>query len=212
MLRIIAGEFRRRLIETPPDARTTRPLPDRVRVALFSMLSGHIEGHTVVDAFAGTGSFGLEALSRGAEHAIFIERDRSVGLLLRRNIESLAVLNRTTIISADALGPAALGVIPDGVHIIMMDPPYPMVQDPPQRERVLEQFARFVHKLDDTGYAIWRSPWPLQDTLTDPDDPKHTQREPVSLDIPGALGPETHVYASTGLHWYMRDPNHRPTQ
>lgn len=205
MLRIIAGEFRRRLLETPPDARTTRPLPDRVRVALFNMLSGHLEGETVVDVFAGTGSFGIEALSRGAAHAIFIERDRSVGAILRRNIETLGVLDRSTIINADALGPAALGAIPNDTHVIMVDPPYPMLNDATQRPHVYDQIARFVAKLDDTGYAIWRSPWPFM-PARDEDDPTPSPREPIPLDIEGAEGPETHVYGSTALHWYMRAP------
>lgn len=204
MLRIIAGEFRSRLLETPPDARTTRPLPDRVRVALFSMLQGHLEGEVVVDVFAGTGSFGLEAISRGAEHAYFIERDRGALTMLRRNIDALGVAERCTVIPGDALGPAALGVIPERVHVVMMDPPYPMLEEPTTRAPILEQFARFVERLDETGYAIWRSPWPFVEHVGDEADPAERRRVEIPLEIPGAEGPETHSYGSTAVHWYMR--------
>lgn len=221
MLRIIGGEFRRRRLRTPKDASTTRPLPDRVRTAVFNMLKGHLDGRTVIDVFAGTGSFGLEAISRGAAEAVLIERDRGVGSLLKGNIEDLGAADRARPVIADALGPAALAAAPPECHVVLFDPPYPMVRDPDTRRRVFDQFARFAALLDDDGFALLRTPYPFFEPppahrtpeTNDPDDPDaeagpidpNTRRVPVSLDVPGCDGPETHVYGSTAVHWYMRE-------
>src|SRR5437763_10757008 len=99
-MRIIAGEFRSRKI-LPPANDSTRPLTDRVKQSLFDILSPRIESARVYDCFAGTGSMGLECLSRGAAHAIFFEADRSGAALLRKNIESLNVRDRSTVIDRD---------------------------------------------------------------------------------------------------------------
>jgi len=189
MLRIIAGEYRSRLLETPRDASTTRPLPDKVRGAMFNMLQGHIEGEAFVDVFAGVGSFGLEAISRGARECVFIERDRSVVELLRRNIESLGVGDRARIVQGDALGPAALAGMPRPTHVLLFDPPYPRMQDRERRPRVTEQFVRCAEALDEAGFALLRTPWPFEER---------------ALELAGMAGPETHAYGSTAVHWYQR--------
>ena len=90
-MRIIAGRWRGRQIRAPLGG-TTRPTTDRVREALFSMLAsriGSFEGLKVIDLFAGSGALGLEALSRGAEHCTFVERDPSAVAALRSNIAAL---------------------------------------------------------------------------------------------------------------------------
>lgn len=204
MLRIIAGEFRSRRIETPPDANSARPIPDRVRVALFNMLEGHFADGPFVDVFAGTGAFGLEAISRGTTHCTFIERDRDVASLLERNIAALGVEDRATLIRADALGPAAIAAPPRPVHVAFFDPPYPLMTDPASRTRVFRQLRDFIEILDPTGFAIIRSPWPFVDVTPDPDHPDRNLRTPVDLRLEGVRGPETHAYGSTALHWYMR--------
>ncbi len=125
-MRIIAGEWRGRKLEAPPgDA--TRPTLDRVRQALFDRLmhapwAGReaIEGATVLDAFAGTGALGLEALSRGAAQAVFIERDRTALAALRANVAACRAEARCRVIAGDALRPppgSACGVV-------FLDPPY----------------------------------------------------------------------------------------
>src|SRR5271163_950273 len=107
-MRIIAGTWRGRALQAPPGD-TTRPTADRVRQALFDMLlhaawAGRdtIEGAHVLDVFAGTGAFGLEALSRGAAHATFIEHDRAALTALRANIAACRAQDRTTILPVDA--------------------------------------------------------------------------------------------------------------
>src|ERR1700733_3582842 len=111
-MRIISGRFRSRRLLSPKDAATTRPIPDRVKESLFSMLRGNCEGATVIDCFAGTGAIGLEALSLGAAKVVFVERDRKAAELLERNIDLLEVQDETEVVQADALGPAALARCP----------------------------------------------------------------------------------------------------
>lgn len=88
-MRIIAGRFRRRKLAAAPGT-TTRPLTDRVKEHLFQRL-GAFDGERVLDVFAGTGTIGLEALSRGAETAVFIERDHKAFELLQQNVAMLDV-------------------------------------------------------------------------------------------------------------------------
>lgn len=120
-MRIIAGQWRGRPLLAPPgDA--TRPTADRVREALFSMLAsrlGSLEGLTVLDGFAGTGALGLEALSRGAAHAIFVERDPVAVKALKANIAALKA-------GADIIASPieSLGLARRACDIVLLDPPY----------------------------------------------------------------------------------------
>src|SRR5436309_11051741 len=99
-MRIIAGEFRsRKLLAPATDA--TRPITDRVKQSLFDILSPRIEGARIYDCFAGTGSMGLECLSRGAAHTTFFESNRSATALLKKNIAVLRVQDRSTVIAQD---------------------------------------------------------------------------------------------------------------
>src|SRR6185503_18794260 len=100
-MRIIAGRFRSRVLLGPEDERTTRPITDRVKQSLFDILTPLLPDARVYDCFAGTGSMGLEALSRGAAHATFFEQDRSALTRLRKNIETLGVAGGATVIAQD---------------------------------------------------------------------------------------------------------------
>ncbi len=151
-----------------------------------------------MDVFAGVGTMGLEALSRGAANCVFVEQSRPIAMLLRENIELLRVEDRAIVAQSDALGNAALSSGPSPVHVIFFDPPYAMVQDKTRRGRCFEQFGRLVQRLDDTGFAMLRTPWPLIET-----DEEH-KGEDVDLDIPGAAGPETHVFGTMAAHLYMK--------
>ncbi len=164
-MRIIGGTYRRRQLKSPPERSTTRPLPDNVREAVFNLLRGHFEGQAVLDCFAGTGSFGLEAVSRGAERVVMVELDRRVARVLEENIATLGVEDRAEIATSDALGAGALLRCPRPVHIIFMDPPYEMVRDPEQWPRVRMQMQRLIEMLTPTGYAILRTPHPFVHSL-----------------------------------------------
>lgn len=120
-VRIIAGAWRGRALLAPAGA-ATRPTADRVREALFSMLAsrlGSFEGLRVFDGFAGTGALGLEALSRGAAHATFVEQDAEAIKALRTNIAGMKF--DATVIAAPF---AALGQALVPCDVIMLDPPY----------------------------------------------------------------------------------------
>jgi 16S rRNA (guanine966-N2)-methyltransferase len=118
-MRVIAGTFRSRRLESiPGDA--TRPTPDRVREALFNILQTRIGGASFVDAYAGTGAVGIEALSRGAAHAWFLERDRRALDAIRKNLASLGVERQATVLAGKVL--VTLERCPGG--IVFLDPPY----------------------------------------------------------------------------------------
>ncbi|MCB9845915.1 MAG: RsmD family RNA methyltransferase [Phycisphaeraceae bacterium] len=180
-MRIIGGEFKRRLLESPPDADTTRPMPDLVREALFNLLRGHTEDVAVVDLFAGTGSIGLEAISRGARRCVFVESNRRVGRIIERNILSLGVAERCHVLFADALGPQAIAACPRPLHLAFVDPPYAIVRDPDGWHKVKRQMSRLAALLDDDGFAVLRTPWPLLHAIATeaPERPKHRPRRPA---------------------------------
>jgi 16S rRNA (guanine(966)-N(2))-methyltransferase RsmD len=199
-MRIIGGEFKRRLLATPPDAKTTRPMPDRVKEAVFNLLRGHFEGAVVFDAFAGVGTVGLEAISRGAERCVFVERDKKIAAILRQNIETLGVVDRADVAVSDALGAGALSRCPHGAHLVFFDPPYALMEDPARRERVLEQVGRCIARLDPAGFAVLRTPWPLY--AGEPGERHTRETGDADLRIAGADGPETHEYGSMAVHLY----------
>jgi len=118
-MRIIAGEFRSRRLKTL-DGMSLRPTPDRLREALFNVLTPRIEGVTFLDAYAGSGAVGIEALSRGATHAIFIEKHFSAARVIRENLASLAIEDRATVVQKGVI--AALPRFQADIYFL--DPPY----------------------------------------------------------------------------------------
>ena len=96
MIRIIAGKFRGRTIDTP-NVQTTKPTMDRVRAGMFSAINFDIYNSVVLDLFAGSGSFGFECLSRGASHASFVELNDEAYRVIQRNAGKLQVINNIEI-------------------------------------------------------------------------------------------------------------------
>jgi 16S rRNA (guanine(966)-N(2))-methyltransferase RsmD len=129
---------------------------DRVREALFSILQGRVEDARVLDLFAGSGSLGLEALSRGAGSARFVERDRRALALLQRNVAELGLEQRVRLVGGDALAAASWGGEAD---LVFLDPPYPLLRGGETRGRVFEavrQLGREVLAPD--GIAVLHAP------------------------------------------------------
>jgi 16S rRNA (guanine966-N2)-methyltransferase len=123
-MRIIAGQRRGHKIDGPK-GKGTRPTSDMVREAIFNILREEVEGRLAVDLFAGTGALGLEALSRGAARAIFIERDRENVALIRRNLATLRYEDRGTVVPTDAYRWAKAFEPQEGESIVVfLDPPY----------------------------------------------------------------------------------------
>jgi 16S rRNA (guanine966-N2)-methyltransferase len=147
-MRIIAGEFRGRQI-MPPQGAVTRPITDRAKQSLFDVLAPHIEGARVYDCFAGTGSMGLECLSRGAAHVTFFEADRSAVARLAQNIAALRVAERTRTIPGDLFKwferattrPADAQITP--VDLVFLDPPYRFLVD--RSDEVIQLAFHLAH-------------------------------------------------------------------
>lgn len=140
-MRIIAGSLRGRTL-VAPKGDTTRPTGDRVREALFSTLGSRFDAVVdarVLDLFAGSGALGLEALSRGATSATFVESDRQASAALHRNIAALALPSVTSVDHRDAFRVAA-GRIPGGpFSLLFLDPPYRI--EPARVRELLEGLA-----------------------------------------------------------------------
>ena len=122
-MRVIAGRYKGRRLKTPT-WEGLRPTSDKLRETLFNILAPRVEGARVLDGFAGTGAIGIEALSRGAAHVTFIEKDRRAAALIEENLNACGVKEGYTIRCADVI--AALNSSPaaDAFDLILLDPPY----------------------------------------------------------------------------------------
>ena len=122
-MRIISGKFRGHKLVTPK-SRDVRPATDRVRESIFNLIESRIdlEGIAVLDLFCGTGSLGLEAISRGAAHVTFVELDRNVIRIARENSSRLGVVGETTFLNRDAR--RFVRRCPDRFGLVFADPPY----------------------------------------------------------------------------------------
>ena len=179
-MRIIAGEWRGRNL-LAPEGQTTRPITDRVKQSVFDMLAPRIEGARVYDCFAGTGSLGLECLSRGALTAVFFESDSSAVARLRRNISEVAAESRGRIVSGDIFrwfensrNPA------ERADIVFLDPPYRFLSE---RANELKRLAEIVAErhLAPGGIVVLRRS--IQDNLELPPLQRYDLREYGSMAV-----------------------------
>jgi len=133
-MRVISGTHRRRTLLGPRGDRVTRPIPDRVKQSLFDRLwAMEIFSHPtgVLDIFSGTGSMGIEALSRGMSRCTFIERDRSARQLLEKNLANLGLTDQAVVLGVDALSGGWTGLLNhDKIGLVFCDPPYALTADP----------------------------------------------------------------------------------
>lgn len=146
-MRIIGGEWRRRLLEFP-DAQDLRPTPDRMRETLFNWLGQDLTGETCVDLFAGSGALGFEAASRGAKQAVLVERDAAVVRMLHAN-RTLLSAQQVEIIRGDAMD--FLQSDHRRYSVVFLDPPYRLNLLPrvlPLLERILAPGARVFLEAD----------------------------------------------------------------
>ncbi len=122
-MRVIAGQWRGRRLLGPPRGAETRPTSDRVREAVFNLLGPRVEGARVLDLFAGTGALGIEALSRGARHATFVESDRGLCQTIETNLENLeAAPESFTLLKRDVR--RSVKTLSGPFDLVFVDPPY----------------------------------------------------------------------------------------
>ncbi len=139
-MRVIAGEFRsRKLIAPPGDA--TRPTPDRLRESLFSILQPRLQGIVFHDLYAGSGAVGIEALSRGAARAVFVESSREALAALGENLRSLQLGGRAQVVPKRAHHYAASGLS----GIVFADPPY---TQPKEYDKLIAALAKKAAGID----------------------------------------------------------------
>ncbi len=127
-MRVVGGSLRGRPLQAPPD-RSLRPTAERTRESLFDLLTqgravggeDAVAGARVLDAFAGTGALGIEALSRGAASAVFLEKSAQACELIRRNLKALDLADRARVQQGDALHPPPVRA---PVDLCLLDPPY----------------------------------------------------------------------------------------
>ena len=158
MLRILGGQFRSRQLKTPPDNAVTRPWTGRARESVFNQLRGHINDGIVLDLFAGVGTMGLEAASRGAQTVVLVEQHYKVFNMLESNIEKMQCEDRATAMQADALSSLPLLRVPRPLDVAFIDPPYSMMENEAMRVRILDQIARIEPLLDAEGLIVLRTP------------------------------------------------------
>lgn len=143
-MRVISGEFKGRAINAP-EGSGTRPTIDRVRESLFSALyslRGGFEGAIVLDAFAGSGALGIEALSRGAQRAVFYERDQHAARIVEGNLKSLGIeSSRATLRKVDVIDSPPVSMRPP-FDLVLLDPPYAMEPT---------EVGKLVGRLEETG-------------------------------------------------------------
>lgn len=158
-MRVIAGRFRGTRLEAPPGT-NTRPITDQVKESIFNILGhkfltpGELPAIDVLDVFAGAGSFGIEALSRGARSATFVERNGLSVRTLRHNLRRVPLDDEARILRDDAFVmrfPPAEGGSDYG--LVFCDPPYRTVENGP---RILDLLERIATRLAADGYMIFR--------------------------------------------------------
>lgn len=125
-MRIVAGSAKG--VRLAPVPQGVRPVSDRAREGLFSSLGSAIPGARVLDLFAGTGALGIEALSRGAEHAVFVERDPAAAATLYENLDLARVAERATVVPSAVRPFLEADARPSGAgfDVVFLDPPYEM--------------------------------------------------------------------------------------
>ncbi len=160
-MRIIAGQYRGRKLLGPADAQTTRPITDRVKTALFDRLAAadRLADAIALDLFSGTGSLGLECLSRGAAFVAFVDRDRTALQRLKKNIDAIGEAERSDVLAVDALSSAVLAKLKrDDLSLIFCDPPYRLMTDPAAAQRVAEQLTLLAERCAPDAELVLRTP------------------------------------------------------
>lgn len=188
-MRVIAGSARGRRLRCPA-GRAVRPTADRVRESLFAILGRSVEGARVLDLFAGAGTLGIEALSRGAAEAVFVEGNRRVAAILRSNLEATGFLAQSRIIVSDAFSALRFLAGEGGkFQLVLADPPYGQGL----ARRTVEALASWTGKSTDCRLVV-----------------EHGRHEELPLWVEGLSLVRQERYGETVLSFYRVDSSHPP--
>lgn len=194
-LRILAGRFKGRAFSSPRLAQT-HPMGAREKLALFNMLQTDLPGATVLDAYAGSGALGLEALSRGATQVTFVEQSAAVMRILRQNLRAVlptSESHRTNLIQSSVstyISRCRSGGLPAGSHLATaIDPPLPnfdlILADPPYDDFNPDEITQLATLLSPRGILVLSFPSTLEPPI-----------------LPGLALVKSHCYAGAGLAIY----------
>ena len=190
-MRIIAGKHRGRRIATPEGTDTTRPITDLLKETLFNRLKSlgalEPEGFVCCDLFCGTGSLGLEAISRGASRVTFVDRDPFAIEQLERNLDALGETNRADVRRQSASSTAWLALHQPGVvTLAFVDPPFDMMQAQADRQELTDLLTAIFPTLEPGGVVVLRGP-----------------KDAEPLPAEGYDGPASFPYGKSTLHFYQ---------
>lgn len=184
-IRLTTGEFKGRRIECPQTG-GVRPMLNRTRMAMYNVLQQKLKGAQVWDCFAGSGLLGLEALSRGADHVVFVEREAFHARTVQSNIDALGVRGRTTLIRGsvfDLVKPGAPRLPHTPADLLLLDPPHAMIEERPG------QFWPWFTALPATGLLAAQTCAVVG----------HPSRLPFPDDLGGWAVQQTREYGSVGF-------------
>jgi len=154
-MRIIAGQARGLTLKAPA-GNATRPMDGRTRGALFNILFSRQEGARILDLYAGSGSLGLEALSRGAESCVFVERSRAVGRVIAENLSRTGLEGGEILTMPSSLAIKTLQARGERFSVAFFDPPFPLSRGAETRAGLLRELAEVASLLEPRGLVIWR--------------------------------------------------------
>ncbi len=147
-MRVIAGTARSLRLKTP-EGMDTRPTTDRIKETLFNMLQPYLSDAVFIDVYSGSGGIGIEALSRGARHAYFVENNKNALACITENLQFTRLADRATIIRQDAIS-ALSGIHEKEADVIFMDPPY----DKDYERQALQMLATCPYVTENTLIVI----------------------------------------------------------
>ena len=179
-MRVITGSARGTVLKAPRGMQT-RPTMDQVKEGLFSAIQFEIEGRRVLDLFAGSGQLGIEALSRGAKHAVFVDASREACGVIRENLAKTRLAGRAQLVQSDYLG--YLARCRETFDLVFLDPPY--------AEVFLETALKKISEIDilsDSGIIICE---------------RHVQKQ-LPGDVPGLLHYRDYRYGKTAVTLYRK--------
>ena len=184
-MRVITGSAKGTRLKTP-EGMQTRPTTERVKEALFSSLHYSLPGKSVLDLFAGTGQLGIEALSRGAQSAVFVDNRKDAVALVQENLRRTKLLQQATVVQSDYL--SYLAVCRQKFDVIFLDPPY--------AETFLENALRKIVEFDIlTAGGIIVGEWPALKGMNE--------------DFDGLVRLKEHRYGKIILTEFGKDPSNR---